>query len=255
MQDVINVERRITRGKALTSIIGVVTNEYGVYVVNRVIAKNVARPIRHVIMIGLTSQVITKIQMTIDDSVKIAMPSSMNGELISKVAKSWPLMRIISGGQCGSDQGGLDAAAYWGYETGGWVPAGWLTELGPMPWLVEFGCVEAGSSDYAVRTALNVGEADATLVFGDLESTGSALTFKMCRKKFKHWRHVQLDWGRVPDDRFKISQVEIQSVRAWIVNLPVRVLNVAGNRESKKPGMHMAVERFCREAFARPGVK
>lgn len=168
---------------------------------------------------------------------------------------AWPLQRVVSGGQTGADQGGLDAAAYWGYATGGWAPAGWLTELGPMPWLAEFGLQEAGSADYAVRTALNVGESDGSLIFGDLSSPGSALTVKLCRKKFKPWKHVQLDWNRVVDDRFKISQVDVVDVRQWVVANSIRVLNIAGNRESRKPGMHTAVERFCREALAKPAVQ
>jgi len=46
--------------------------------------------------------------------------------------------RIVSGGQVGADQGGLDAAlAYWGEaaveRVGGWCPAGRRSEDGPIP--------------------------------------------------------------------------------------------------------------------------
>jgi hypothetical protein len=43
------------------------------------------------------------------------------------------LTKIISGGQTGSDQGGLEAGQKLGLETGGWIPKGWLTEIGANP--------------------------------------------------------------------------------------------------------------------------
>lgn len=44
-----------------------------------------------------------------------------------------PLRWIISGGQTGADQGGLDAGKALGLKTGGLMPKGWRTEAGPRP--------------------------------------------------------------------------------------------------------------------------
>lgn len=181
-----------------------------------------------------------------------------SGQSAAAPWSAWPLQKVISGGQTGADQGALDAARWLGYATGGWAPLGYRTELGPMPWLAEFGLVEAPTADYAMRTALNISDADGTLIFGDLTSPGSALTVRTCRRRTKPWRHVSINWplGETLDaGRFKISQGEIFDVRQWIVHHQIRVLNCAGNRETTKVGMHVATERFCREALARPAAE
>lgn len=183
------------------------------------------------------------------------MPRRVRRPAAAVAWQAWPLQKVISGGQTGADQGALDAARWLGYVTGGWAPLGWRTELGPMPWLAEFGLVEAPTADYAMRTALNISDADGTLVFGDLTSPGSALTVRTCRRRSKPWRAVSVNWplGDVAEaGRFKISQGEIFDVRQWIIHHQIRVLNCAGNRETTKVGMHIATERFCREAFLRP---
>ncbi|MFH7326653.1 YpsA SLOG family protein [Desulfurivibrio sp. C05AmB] len=41
------------------------------------------------------------------------------------------LTRIISGGQTGADQAGLDVAIKLGIPHGGWIPKGRMTEAGP----------------------------------------------------------------------------------------------------------------------------
>ena len=41
-----------------------------------------------------------------------------------------PILRIISGGQTGADQGGLRAGAALGLDTGGWIPFGFRTDTG-----------------------------------------------------------------------------------------------------------------------------
>ena len=45
------------------------------------------------------------------------------------------ILQIVSGGQTGADQGGLEAALALGIPVGGWAPKGWLTENGPDPTL------------------------------------------------------------------------------------------------------------------------
>jgi hypothetical protein len=52
------------------------------------------------------------------------------------------LPRVLSGGQSGVDQAALRAARACGLDTGGWAPAGWMTEVGPASWLADYGLVE-----------------------------------------------------------------------------------------------------------------
>lgn len=43
------------------------------------------------------------------------------------------LTKIISGGQTGADQAGIDVAIKLNIPHGGWIPKGRLTEDGPLP--------------------------------------------------------------------------------------------------------------------------
>jgi hypothetical protein len=82
--------------------------------------------------------------------------------------------RVVSGGQTGADQGGLEAAARLGVRTGSYMPKGWRTEDGPRPDLAaRFGLVEATTAEYPDRTERNVPLADATVVFAAGVSPGS----------------------------------------------------------------------------------
>lgn len=82
------------------------------------------------------------------------------------------LRRIVSGGQTGADRTGLECAKALGLETGGKAPKGWKIDGGTDPSLADFGLTQSHSSDYAVRTAENVLESDATLWFGNMKSLG-----------------------------------------------------------------------------------
>lgn len=64
------------------------------------------------------------------------------------------LIKIVTGGQTGADQGALLAARAAGIATGGWAPLGWMTEDGPAPWLADFRLIECpiqGTAQIAVE--------------------------------------------------------------------------------------------------------
>lgn len=147
------------------------------------------------------------------------------------------LERVISGGQTGADQAGLRAARTAGILTGGTAPKGWLTEDGPAPWLADFGLVECDRAGYPARTERNVKDADGTLVFGDPTGRGTALTLKTCASSSKTFLLVGpgIDTPRM--------------VREWIASRNIRVLNVAGSRESRGPGIGARVELFLSRVF------
>lgn len=150
--------------------------------------------------------------------------------------------KVISGGQTGADMGGLKGARDAGVETGGTAPAHYMTERGRSSHLKEFGLVQHKSPKYPPRTVQNIHDSDLTLLFADKMDGGSALTRDLCFKLKKPIFHISLS-DMV--DKQSFSEI-VQWVKARHQNKPLTV-NVAGNRESKTPG----IERMTRAFVAR----
>ena len=137
------------------------------------------------------------------------------------------LTKIISGGQTGADQGGLEAGKRLGLETGGWIPKGWLTEKGSQPNLAKYGLIEHTSSTYPPRTYANAKDSDGTIRFAyNFETAGELCTLKAINQYNKPYYDVNIH-----------SAHEHEKVAQWIIDNNIHVLNVAGNRESKCPGL------------------
>ncbi len=138
------------------------------------------------------------------------------------------ITKIISGGQTGSDRGGLEAGRILKLETGGIAPKGFKTETGSDPSLRDYGIIEHSSEGYAPRTILNVKNSDGTVWFGNENSPGGKLTISTCVKFRKP--HVI--------NPSKLTLID------WINKKNIRVINVAGNRESSFPGLYERVKNF-----------
>ena len=153
--------------------------------------------------------------------------------------------KVVSGGQTGADQAAWRAARARGIATGGFMPRGFFTEDGPRPDLGrEFDAAEHESTDPAGRTVANVHAADATLIFAvEPCGPGTTLTIATCRAAGAEHRVVRLG-----PDGFDATPEE---VAAWLGSRPIRVLNVAGDRESSAPGLGARVEAFLGEVFRR----
>lgn len=137
-------------------------------------------------------------------------------------AKGWPLECVISGAQTGVDQAGLAAAKYLNYRTGGWVPQGCLTEDGPRQDLIDlYNLQPLRTISYSIRTAYNVRNSTGTVLFGEM-THGTALTKVVCEDLRKP---------------FLVNPTAVE-LRAWIYEHRIVVLNVAGNRESRNPGIY-----------------
>ena len=142
--------------------------------------------------------------------------------------------KIISGGQTGADQAAWRAARAFHVTTAGGMPAGFLTEDGRRPEFAEqFGATEMPTEGAAARTEQNVQDSDATLWFGETTTSGAHTTVRACHKFGKPCLPID------PSASFEPAQVA-----TWIVAGKVRILNVAGNRESDEPGIGDRVERF-----------
>ena len=148
------------------------------------------------------------------------------------------LQKIVSGGQTGADQAGLRAARASSNETGGWAPLGWKTEDGPAPWLSEFGLKECPKNGYPARTESNARDSDGMLWFGSTDSPGYRTTIAACTKHKKPYLIIEAEITKPSD------------VLRWVNTHRVHVLNIAGNREPKTPGLGSRVERFMARVFA-----
>lgn len=152
-------------------------------------------------------------------------------------------MRIVSGGQTGVDRGALDAARQLGISHGGWCPRGRLAEDGVIP--QEYELRETESREYPVRTERNVHDSDGTLIlYRRTLSGGTSLTHRFCRKHAKP--HCLID---LVDDLRPVD-ARAAVVRGWLVKYRIRVLNVAGPRESNEPGIQRESAEFLIRVFA-----
>jgi hypothetical protein len=153
------------------------------------------------------------------------------------------LEKIISGGQTGADQGGLEAAMLLGLQTGGIMPRGFKTEAGPRPsFAAKFNLLADFSPAYQPRTRLNILAADATLIFGNTKSPGSALTINLCLDLSRPFRII-------PFPCAKIYLTQKSYLLSWLEELDITILNVAGNRESTNPGIQIFVRDFLFNAL------
>jgi len=146
------------------------------------------------------------------------------------------LEKIVSGGQTGVDRAALDVALRAKFPCGGWAPKGRKAEDGVIP--ERYPLDECGQGGGEERTRLNVRDSDATLILvrgrppGDLED-GTRLTLRLADTLSKPTLVVDLN-----------QPWDAEGVADWLAGSGVRVLNVAGPRESTSPGIHDAAVEF-----------
>ena len=158
-------------------------------------------------------------------------------------------VKVISGGQTGADMGGLQGAKALGLATGGIAAAGWMTENGANPYLQEYGLVEGekGSTTaetYNKRTIENIRNADGTAIFGDVNSPGSRRTVQAAQNLGKPVLRVPLD------TTLNNRPAAAQLLGDFVETNNIQTLNIAGNRESKAPGLQAAVAEIVQIGLA-----
>ena len=141
---------------------------------------------------------------------------------------------FISGGQTGADRAGLDAAYRLRIPTAGYVPKGFITENGPDFTLKRYNVTEHDSDKYPPRTRANIKAADITIIMSpERQSRGTKLALEACVEFDKP--HLILT---------SLDQDDLRSALTFFHFFPHRVINIAGNRESAHPGLHIKAGKF-----------
>lgn len=162
------------------------------------------------------------------------------------------MVTIISGGQTGADIAGLRAAKRCGIKTGGTAPKGWMTEYGPRPELQKvYGLKEYPfGGSYVTRTKSNVINSDVTLLcVRQPKSPGSKLTKELCSMYKKPCLTIYFNDGG------SVQSGQMDAVRDWLWKHNPSVINIAGNRESKSPGIEKGAEEFLYLLFITCGYQ
>lgn len=148
-------------------------------------------------------------------------------------------MTIVSGGQTGVDRAALDAAISVGIPYGGFIPKGRLSEDGTVP--SKYQMTETESADYPFRTEQNVIHSDATLILTYLPlSGGTGFTKECCQKHRK--KHLLVDLSAADDEN-------LGKIVEWLKKIHSTVLNIAGPRESKCPGIYEKARKLLEKAL------
>ena len=155
------------------------------------------------------------------------------------------LRKIVSGGQTGVDRAALDWALARGVPCGGWCPLGRWAEDGPID--VRYPLRETPDADPARRTEWNVRDSDGTLIVTQARrmTGGTLLTAGLARRLARPLLHL------AKADSPAAEQAE--SLRQFIGQHEIRVLNVAGPRESGELGVREFVAGLLEAALGRAG--
>ena len=132
---------------------------------------------------------------------------------------------IISGGQVGADQAGLEAAYLGNIKTGGWAPLNYETKTGPNPELLKDKYnLKEHKGGYKERTYENVRVSDGTIrCCVDFFTPGELCTFNAIRKFKKPHFDVYLP-----------NPASHKDLLIWLLRYNIKVLNVAGNTQHTK---------------------
>jgi hypothetical protein len=150
--------------------------------------------------------------------------------------------KVISGGQTGADLAGLDAAFAFRIRTGGWIPRGFRTELGSKPeYGPKYGLIEVDSDRYDERTEQNLIYSDGTVIFKWTSSPGSNLTKRLAKQIGKPFLELaHMDWAITPDS---------DKITKFLYDNNIKILNIAGNRESVAHGLYTHAKYNLEQAF------
>lgn len=157
------------------------------------------------------------------------------------------MIKVISGGQTGVDRGALDAALKVGFPIGGFIPKNRQAEDGQVP--AHYNLNPHKLNGYAGRTVANVQLSDATVhLHRGVWGRGTELTKRYCRWFNKPFLSVSLyEAWKAPDVGKHLALLDELEDLLRVFD----VVNFAGTRESKDPGVQENVTNFLIPIFER----
>ena len=135
------------------------------------------------------------------------------------------------------DRAALDAALTLGLPCGGWCPKGRRAEDGTIP--PRYPLQETPSKDAPQRTEWNVRDSDGTLILARGVLSGGTAYTAACAKRLQR-PCVVLD----PTDAKAAA-----TFQRWVQEHRIRILNVAGPRESQNPGIGAQAAELLRRVL------
>ena len=146
--------------------------------------------------------------------------------------------KIVSGGQTGADRAALDWAIGNHIPHGGWCPKGRKAEDGIIA--ARYNLSETPTAHYVQRTEWNVRDSDATVIFSiaPVLTGGPRKTLELARK-YKRPRLVLAKSGPLEN--------AVLLLQDFIEQHHVHILNVAGPRASREPGIGNFVTAVLQE--------
>ena len=136
------------------------------------------------------------------------------------------ILKVYSGGQTGVDRAALDVAIELNIPHAGWCPKGRKAEDGKIS--VNYSLTETDSSNYLTRTKRNVEDTEATLIlFINNYDGGTKYTYDYANIIKKPVLTVDID-----------QIVDLNEITSWLNQNNFNLLNIAGPRESKQPGIY-----------------
>lgn len=146
---------------------------------------------------------------------------------------------IISGGQTGVDRAALNVALNLSIPCGGWCPRGRLAADGVID--KKYLLRETPSEKYSQRTEYNIRDSDATLIIASEPLLGGTLLT----------RQLALQMNKpclliAPD-----QSDAAKSILTWLTAHRIRVLNVAGPRQTSAVDTEKQAEELLEEVFLR----
>ncbi len=133
---------------------------------------------------------------------------------------------IISGGQSGVDRSALDFAIRNNIPHSGWCPKNRWAEDGKIP--DKYNLQETPEPAPIHRTRKNITVADGTLIIFDKKmDQGTLDTLKFCVETDKLFLIINLS-----------EEIDRKAFTDWLANGNIKLLNIAGSRESSSPGIY-----------------
>jgi hypothetical protein len=153
---------------------------------------------------------------------------------------SFPVSKIVSGGQTGADRAALDWAIAHLIAHGGWCPKGRLAEDGPID--PRYQLKETPLSDYAQRTEWNARDSDGTVVFSIKPTLagGSRETVELARRQGKPVLHLSREGSSLAPEQELVQFIAVSDIRT---------LNIAGPRASHEPEVAEFVKNTLDKAW------